>query len=58
MFEVLKLFSEGTLGDYRAFVSKHPNFVRDKLQVDEAVLIKKIRLLTLMSMAEKSNVSL
>uniref|UniRef100_A0A0M3ICA6 Eukaryotic translation initiation factor 3 subunit M n=1 Tax=Ascaris lumbricoides TaxID=6252 RepID=A0A0M3ICA6_ASCLU len=56
MFEVLKLFSEGTLGDYRAFVSKHPNFVRDKLQVDEAVLIKKIRLLTLMSMAEKSNV--
>uniref|UniRef100_A0A915BIT8 Eukaryotic translation initiation factor 3 subunit M n=1 Tax=Parascaris univalens TaxID=6257 RepID=A0A915BIT8_PARUN len=56
MFEVLKLFSEGTLGDYRTFVSKHPNFVRDKLHVDEAVLIKKIRLLTLMSMAEKSNV--
>ncbi|VDM28691.1 unnamed protein product [Toxocara canis] len=58
MFEVLKLFSEGTLNDYRLFVSKHPNFVQEKLQVNEAILVKKMRLLTLMSMAEKSSVSL
>ncbi|VDM50158.1 unnamed protein product [Toxocara canis] len=56
MFEVLKLFSEGTLNDYRLFVSKHPNFVQEKLQVNEAILVKKMRLLTLMSMAEKSSV--
>ncbi|VDK19121.1 unnamed protein product, partial [Anisakis simplex] len=56
MFDVLKVFSEGRLCDYRAFTSKHPNFVKEKLQVDEDELIKKMRFLTLMSMAEKSNV--
>lgn len=58
MFEVLKLFSEGTLKDYHDFVQKHPNFVKEKLHVDESVLVKKMRLLTLMTMAEKNNVIL
>lgn len=56
MHEVLRLFSEGTLKDYRSFATKHPTFIKEKLQVDEDVLVKKMRLLTLMSMAEKSSV--
>ncbi|OZC11580.1 PCI domain protein [Onchocerca flexuosa] len=53
MHEVLKLFSQGTLKDYRTFVTKHPTFISEKLHVDDTVLIKKMRLLTLMDMAEK-----
>lgn len=56
MHTALKLFAEGTLTDYRQFVDKNQTFVKDSLRVDEATLIKKMRLLTLMSMAEKSTV--
>lgn len=56
MHEVLNLFAEGTLKDYCAFVAKHPYFISEKLHVDDAVLIRKMRLLTLMTMAEKSEV--
>lgn len=56
MHAVLKLFAEGTLADYRQFVAKHPGFVRDVLRVDDDTLVRKMRLLTLMSMAEKSSV--
>ncbi|VDL74057.1 unnamed protein product [Nippostrongylus brasiliensis] len=56
MYSALELFISGTLKDYRNFVKAHPEFVGDKLKVDEAVLLKKIRLLTLMSIAENNNV--
>ncbi|VDO68134.1 unnamed protein product [Heligmosomoides polygyrus] len=56
MYSALELFISGTLKDYRSFVNAHPEFVSDKLKVDEAVLLKKIRLLTLMSIAENNNV--
>ncbi|VBB29408.1 unnamed protein product [Acanthocheilonema viteae] len=56
MHEVLKLFSQGTLRDYQAFVMKHPTFISEKLHVDDTVLIKKMRLLTLMDIAEKKTV--
>lgn len=56
MHEVLELFSHGTLKDYRTFVKKHPSFINEKLHVDEAVLVKKMRLLTLMDMAERNDV--
>ncbi|MFH4979201.1 hypothetical protein AB6A40_005910 [Gnathostoma spinigerum] len=56
MHEILMLFSEGVLKDYKAFAAKHPKFVEEKLQVDEDVLIRKMRLLTLMTMAEGMNV--
>ncbi|ETN86704.1 PCI domain protein [Necator americanus] len=56
MYSALELFISGTLKDYRAFVKAHPEFVGDKLKVDEAVLLKKIRLLTLMTIAESNNV--
>ncbi|PIO70094.1 PCI domain protein [Teladorsagia circumcincta] len=56
MYSALELFISGTLKDYRAFVKAHPEFVGEKLKVEEAVLLKKIRLLTLMSIAENNNV--
>lgn len=40
----------------QAFVKKNPDFVASKLRVSEEILTKKMRLLTLMSMAEKKNV--
>ncbi|TMS39476.1 hypothetical protein L596_005990 [Steinernema carpocapsae] len=59
MFRALKMFSEGVLSDYTAFVKENPKFVSDVLKVDEQVLLKKIRILTLMSMAEnKKNQSI
>ncbi|KJH49270.1 PCI domain protein [Dictyocaulus viviparus] len=56
MYSALELFISGTLKDYLSFVKAHPEFVGEKLKVDEAVLLKKIRLLTLMSIAENNNV--
>uniref|UniRef100_A0A158PCI7 Eukaryotic translation initiation factor 3 subunit M n=1 Tax=Angiostrongylus cantonensis TaxID=6313 RepID=A0A158PCI7_ANGCA len=58
MYSALELFISGTLKDYLSFVKAHPEFVGEKLKVDEAVLLKKIRLLTLMSIAENNNVIL
>ncbi|CAB3406365.1 unnamed protein product [Caenorhabditis bovis] len=55
MFTALELFVSGTLKDYQEFVKKNPTFISEHLRVDEAVLIKKIRLLTLMSLAEEKN---
>ena len=45
-----------SLRDYLKFTSANPKFVSEKLLVDEAVLVKKIRLLTLTSLAEKKQV--
>lgn len=42
--------------DYRKFVAQNPSFVKDKLQVDEETLEKKIRILTLISLAEEKQV--
>ncbi|WKX89007.1 hypothetical protein Q1695_008564 [Nippostrongylus brasiliensis] len=56
MYSALELFISGTLKDYLNFVKARPEFVGDKLKVDEAVLLKKIRLPTLMSIAENNNV--
>ncbi|CAD6199391.1 unnamed protein product [Caenorhabditis auriculariae] len=55
MYSALELFISGTLKDYQAFVKKNPNFVKESLRVDETILLKKIRLLTLMSVAETKN---
>lgn len=57
MFTALELFVSGTLKDYQAFVAKNPKFVSEHLRVDDTILLKKIRLLTLMSLAEEKNVS-
>jgi len=54
MHEVLRLFATGNLTAYRQFVTANPTFVSEKLRVDEAVLVRKIRLLTLMSLAENN----
>lgn len=56
MHEALELFTSGTLKDYQEFVKKNPTFVTEKLRVKEEVLVKKIRLLTMMSIAEKNSV--
>ncbi len=56
MHEVLRLFATGNLVAYRQFVNAHPTFVSEKLRVDEGVLVRKIRLLTLMSLAEANKV--
>lgn len=55
MFTALELFISGTLKDYQEFVAKNPKFVTEHLKVDETILLKKIRLLTLMSLAEEKN---
>ncbi|CCD68723.1 COP9/Signalosome and eIF3 complex-shared subunit 1 [Caenorhabditis elegans] len=55
MFTALELFISGTLKDYKEFVAKNPKFVTEHLKVDETILLKKIRLLTLMSLAEEKN---
>ncbi|GMS94445.1 hypothetical protein PENTCL1PPCAC_16620, partial [Pristionchus entomophagus] len=54
MHRALQLFATGTYTDYKSFVADHPKFVSEKLHVEEAILVKKIRLLTLMSLAEKN----
>ncbi|CAJ0962817.1 unnamed protein product, partial [Mesorhabditis belari] len=56
MHEALGLFTSGTLKDYQSFVKKNPKFVQEKLKVAEEILVKKMRLLTLMSIAEKNQV--
>lgn len=56
MHEALNLFISGTLKDYQAFVKRNPTFVSEKLRVNEDILVKKMRLLTLMSIAEKNPV--
>lgn len=56
MHSALELFNSGTLKEYKEFVAKHPEFISEKLKVDESVLLKKIRLLTLMTIAESNNV--
>ncbi|GMT22263.1 hypothetical protein PFISCL1PPCAC_13560, partial [Pristionchus fissidentatus] len=53
MHKALQLFATGTYKDYQSFVKAHPTFVTEKLRVEEAILVKKMRLLTLMSIAEK-----
>ncbi|CAI4222160.1 unnamed protein product [Auanema sp. JU1783] len=55
MYSGLELFISGTLKDYKAFVKTNPDFVTKKLRVDEDVIMKKIRLLTLMTIAENNN---
>lgn len=57
MHTALEIFINGTLKDYKDFVGKHPDFISQKLRVDESILLKKIRLLTLMTIAESNNVS-
>ncbi|KAH7729366.1 COP9/Signalosome and eIF3 complex-shared subunit 1 [Aphelenchoides avenae] len=54
--KTLELFTGGRLEDYRKFVAQNPSFVKDKLQVDEETLEKKIRILTLISLAEEKQV--
>ncbi|KAI6221619.1 Eukaryotic translation initiation factor 3 subunit M [Aphelenchoides besseyi] len=54
--QVLTLFSTGQLADYRQFIKANPNFVRDQLQVDEEILEKKIKMLSLISLAETQSV--
>ncbi|PAV81829.1 hypothetical protein WR25_21377 [Diploscapter pachys] len=56
MYSALQLFISGTLKDYKKFVAEHPEFVKEKLKVNDELLTKKMRLLTLMSIAEEKNV--
>jgi hypothetical protein len=54
---VLTIFVEGQLSDYKSFVAQNPTFVKEQLKVDEDLLEKKIKMLTLISLAEKSQVT-
>lgn len=47
---------QGRLTDYQKFIAKHPNFVKEQLKVDDEILLKKIKMLTLISMSESSQV--
>ncbi|KAI1725095.1 PCI domain-containing protein [Ditylenchus destructor] len=58
MHEILKIFVEGTLAEYKAFVARNPNFIKDQLKVEERTMEKKIKTLTLISLAEKNQVLL
>ena len=57
LFKLLKIFSHGRLNDYKTFVKENPSFVSKELKMDDAALLKKIKLLTLVSLAEENKVS-
>ncbi|CAD5220728.1 unnamed protein product [Bursaphelenchus okinawaensis] len=54
MYEILQLFSTGTWSQYKQFVQSNPDFVKSHLKADEKVLEKKIKTLSLISLAEKN----
>uniref|UniRef100_A0A915CNF9 PCI domain-containing protein n=1 Tax=Ditylenchus dipsaci TaxID=166011 RepID=A0A915CNF9_9BILA len=56
MHQILKIFVEGRLNDYKNFIAKNPSFVKEQMGVDEGILEKKIKMLTLISMAETTQV--
>lgn len=54
LYQLLKIFSSGTLSDFQNFVKSHPNFIKNELKYEEAPLIKKIKILTMITLAEKN----
>jgi len=56
MYNVLKIFSEGRLNDYLKFIAANPSFVKEHLKVGDDVLVRKMQIITLISMAESNNV--
>lgn len=54
--KMLLLFSNGLLADFHAFLKANPGYVKQELGVEEAVLEKKMKMLSLISLAEKSPV--
>jgi len=56
IYQVLDLFSTGQLVDYRKFIAENSNYVCDQLKVDEEVLEKKVKIMSLITLAEKEQV--
>jgi hypothetical protein len=56
MFKIFDIFVNHGLAEYRQFISQNPTFVKEQLKIDENILEKKIKMLTLISMAEKRQV--
>ena len=54
--QILTLFASGQLRDYRHFIKENPNFVREQLGVDESMLETKIKMLSLVSLAEREQI--
>ena len=56
MFKILDIFVNNSLAEYQKFTAQNPTFVKEQLKVDEKCLEKKIKMLTLISMAEREKV--
>uniref|UniRef100_A0AC34G6T7 Uncharacterized protein n=1 Tax=Panagrolaimus sp. ES5 TaxID=591445 RepID=A0AC34G6T7_9BILA len=54
LFKLLKIFSHGRLSEFKAFVKENPKFASEKLKIEESLLEKKIKILTLISLAEEN----
>ena len=52
-FQILELFTSDTLEDFNNFKEEHPGWIEAQ-KLDESVLVRKIRLLTLASLAASS----
>lgn len=56
MFKVLNIFVHDSLPAYRQFTAKNTNFVQEQLKVKPELLERKIKMLTLISLAEHKQV--
>jgi|UniRef100_A0AC35GSB2 translation initiation factor 3 subunit M len=56
LFKLLKIFSHGRLNEFKIFVKENPKFISEKLKIEEGLLLKKIKILTLISLAEQNKV--
>jgi hypothetical protein len=56
LFKLLKIFSHGRLNEFKIFVKENPKFISEKLKIEEDLLLKKIKILTLISLAEQNKV--
>ncbi|KAE9547344.1 hypothetical protein FO519_009443 [Halicephalobus sp. NKZ332] len=52
LFKLLKVFSYGTLPEFKEFVKAHPDFIKSQLKFDDSSLLKKIKILTLITLSE------
>ncbi|KAI6234582.1 PCI domain-containing protein [Aphelenchoides fujianensis] len=53
LHRLLTVFSTGNLRDFRQFVQENPAFIREELKAEEGVMEKKMKMLSLISLAEQ-----
>ena len=58
LYKLLKVFSYGTLSDFKEFVKSNPNFIKNELKFDENSLLKKIKILTLITLSGANKVDI